>query len=53
MLVITSTVSLMQDQIHKLGKLWINATYLGSSQFDPHAENKVFAENSDDSTPFI
>lgn len=52
-LVITPTVSLMQDQTHELGKLGINAEYLGSSQFDPHAESKVFAENSDVSIVFV
>lgn len=52
-LVITPTVSLMQDQTHELGKVGINATYLGSSQFDPHAESKVFSPNSDVSILFV
>ena len=46
-LVITPTVSLMQNQTHELSKLGVNATYLGSSQFDPHAESKVFSQSSD------
>jgi hypothetical protein len=35
------TISLMQEQTHEL------AVYLGSAQFDPHAEDKVFSPESD------
>ena len=34
-LVITPTISLMQDQTNELQKLGIPATYLGSAQLDP------------------
>ena len=52
-LVITPTISLMQDQTYELGKVGINATYLGSAQFDPHAESKVFSQESDVSLLFV
>ena len=53
MLVITPTVSLIQDQTHELSELGINAMYIGSSQFDPNAETKVFSQTSDVSILFV
>ena len=44
-LVITPTISLMQDQTHELTAKGINAIFLGSAQTDPLAEIKAF--NSD------
>ena len=44
-LVITPTISLMQDQTHELTAKGINAVFLGSAQTDPLAEIKAF--NSD------
>ena len=49
-LVITPTISLMQDQTHEKG---ISTVYLGSAQMDIHAEDRVFAPESDVSVPFI
>jgi len=46
-LVITPTISLMQDQTNELEKRGISATYLGSAQLDINAENKAFCVNSD------
>lgn len=52
-LVITPTISLMQDQTHELSKKGISAIYLGSAQFDVHAEEMVFSPNSDVSVLFV
>ena len=43
----------MQDQTYELSKVGINATYLGSAQFDPHAESNVFSQESDVSLLFV
>lgn len=45
-LVITPTISLMQDQTYELQKNNISAMYLGSAQIDPCAESKVFSPDS-------
>ena len=45
-LVITQTISLLQDQTHELENLSISAIYLGSAQTDPNAEKKVFNAGS-------
>lgn len=45
-LVITPTISLMQDQTYELQKNNISAMYLGSAQIDPCAESKVFPPDS-------
>ena len=42
-IVITPTISLMQDQTHELSLKGVSAAYLGSAQFDIHAEERVFA----------
>ena len=52
-LVITPTISLMQDQTHELSRIGISATCFGSAQFDPHAESKVFSPESDTSILFV
>ena len=52
-LVITPTISLMQDQTHELSLKGISAVYLGSAQFDVHAEDRVFAPESDVSVLFV
>ena len=51
--VITPTISLMQDQTYELTQKGISAVYLGSAQVDPHAEDKVFQENSAVSVFFV
>ena len=40
-IVLTPTISLMKDQCKKLDARGISATYLGSSQTDPHVMEKV------------
>ena len=52
-LVITPTISLMQDQTHELEKVGISATYLGSAQLDPHAETRAFSAGSDTLLMFV
>jgi len=46
-LVITPTISLMQDQTTELDKRGIPATFLGSAQLDPNAESRALADNTD------
>ena len=42
-LVVSPTISLMQDQTLQLQARGISAMYLGSAQMDPQAESKVFS----------
>ena len=50
-LVITPTISLMQDQTYELNSKGIKAMYLGSSQTDSLAEIKAF--NEDNPVPIL
>ena len=52
-LVVTPTISLMQDQTHELSRKGISAVYLGSAQMDIHAEDRIFAPESDVSVLFV
>ena len=52
-LVITPTISLMQDQTFELKKIGISATYLGSAQMDSHAENKALCAESNIHIVFV
>ena len=45
-IVITPTISLMQDQVQKLITMGIHATYLGSAQFDKRVESASLEPNS-------
>ena len=45
-LVITPTISLMQDQTSELEKLGISAAYFGSPQIDPNSESKALCAES-------
>ena len=45
-IVVTPTISLMQDQVQKLMSMGIYATYLGSAQFDKQVESVSLAPNS-------
>lgn len=36
----------MQDQTYELQQKGVSATYLGSAQIDPHAEDAVFSVDS-------
>jgi superfamily II DNA helicase RecQ len=40
-IVLTPTISLMNDQCAKLNERGISATFLGSSQFDKNVEDKI------------
>ena len=44
-LVITPTISLMQDQSIHLQEQGIDAVYLGSAQTDPLAEQRAFSDD--------
>ena len=44
--VITPTISLMQDQVYKLNQLGIPSVFLGSAQFDRYAEMSAFDSES-------
>ena len=52
-LVITPTISLMQDQTNELEKLGILSVYLGSAQIDPTSESKAFCAESNTSVVFV
>ena len=52
-LVITPTISLMQDQTHHLSETGISAIFLGSAQMDAHADSKVFSPDSTVSLLFV
>ena len=52
-LVVSPTISLMQDQTLQLQARGISAMYLGSAQMDPQAESKVFSPDSNVSVLFV
>ncbi len=52
-IVITPTISLMQDQVEKLNALGIQSIYLGSAQFDKQAESRAFDPASGVSLVFV
>ena len=52
-LVITPTISLMQDQTHHLSETGISAIFLGSAKMDAHADSKVFSPGSTVSLLFV
>ena len=52
-LVITPTISLMQDQTNELEKLGISAMYFGSAQMDPSAESKALCTGSTTLVVFV
>lgn len=52
-LVITPTISLMQDQTHELSLKGITSTLLGSAQTDPSAEGRVFEGGEHVSVLFV
>ena len=45
-IVVTPTISLMQDQVKNLEQKGIKAIYLGSAQLDKTAEGRAFADDS-------
>ena len=51
--VITPTISLMQDQVCNLRQKGIKSTYLGPAQLDKEAESNVLDPNSDISVIFV
>ena len=52
-IIITPTISLMQDQVDKLNEMGISSVYLGSAQFDRNIEKRVFEPNSKESLIFV
>ena len=52
-LVITPTISLMQDQTHELTAKGINAVFLGSAQTDPLAETKAFNRDTPNTIVYV
>ena len=52
-LVITPTISLMQDQKSELEKLGISAVYFGSAQIDPNSESKALCAESNTLVIFV
>ena len=52
-IIITPTISLMQDQLDKLNEMGISSIYLGSAQFDKSIEKCVFEPNSQESLIFV
>ena len=52
-IIITPTISLMQDQVDKLNEMGISSVYLGSAQFDKTIEKRVFEPNSKVSLIFV
>ena len=51
--IITPTISLMQDQVQKLNKMGIPATFVGSAQLDKRIENGAFAPDSKEALIFV
>ena len=44
-IIVTPTISLMQDQVKNLEQKGINAIYLGSAQLDKAAEDRAFTDD--------
>lgn len=51
--IITPTISLMQDQVQKLNNVGISSVYLGSAQLDKSLENHAFSEHGKETLIFI
>lgn len=51
--VITPTISLMQDQTLHLEEKGISATFLGSAQIDKHADESAFSKERGSSIVFV
>ena len=52
-IIVTPTISLMQDQVAKLHSLGLKAVYLGSAQYDKELERVSLEPNSDDVIIFV
>ena len=52
-IIVTPTISLMQDQVHKLNGLGIPSEFLGSAQLDKQAEIRVLQPNSKELLIFV
>ena len=52
-IIVTPTISLMQDQVEKMNELGIPSTYLGSAQFDVHAEARALDPTSSETLIFV
>ena len=52
-IIITPTISLMQDQVEKMNELGIPSIYLGSAQFDIHAETRALDPASSETLIFV
>ena len=51
--IITPTISLMQDQVHKLNSSGIPSVYLGSAQMDKSVENRALQPDSKEMLIFV
>ena len=52
-IIVTPTISLMQDQVTKLHSLGLKAVYHGSAQYDKELERVSLEPNSDDVIIFV
>ena len=52
-IIVTPTISLMQDQVQKLNSLGIQSAYLGSAQFDKQAESRALDPTSEETLIFV
>ena len=52
-IIVTPTISLMQDQVQKLNSLGIQSVYLGSAQFDKQAESRALDPMSEETLIFV
>ena len=52
-IIVTPTISLMQDQVQKLNSLGIQSVYLGSAQFDKQAESHALDPTSEETLIFV
>ena len=52
-IIVTPTISLMQDQVHKLNSIGISSVFLGSAQLDKQVEVQALQPESKDLVVFV
>ena len=52
-IIVTPTISLMQDQVYKLNSIGIPSVYLGSAQLDKQVESRALKPDSNEHLIFV